>query len=443
MSGAATTFEAREELQPPKATVYTQVIESSQIPGEPPPSPQFWGGNATAASLNSPRIGGPGGEQGGNEVEADLCVQGSSWRGGQELDGVVDAPIGDLVGTVVSAQANYYAVRLDGGAMLPLCTRRDRLRKIGQQVMVGDRVRVEEPDWGQGRAAIGQVFERRSVLDRPPVANADQILLVFALHEPALDPNQLSRFLIKAESTGIAVCLCLSKCDLLSEQAQGEWSDRITTWGYNPVLISTQAGIGLSELTQRLSKNMTIVSGPSGVGKSSLINQLIPQSDLRVSAVSGKLGRGRHTTRHVALFDLPQGGLLADTPGFNQVDLDCTPEELGRYFPEVRRRLTDRQCQFANCRHREEPGCVVRGNWERYGLYRLCLDEALARETVARHTADPDATFKQKSGSQGETSFEPRLNTRKYRQESRRSQQQSMQSLKGKLADFVDEDAAD
>jgi ribosome biogenesis GTPase / thiamine phosphate phosphatase len=363
-------------------------------------------------------------------------------RGGQELIGVVE-PGQPLVGTVVSAQANYYAVRLDSQAYLPLCTRRDRLRKIGQQVMVGDRVRVEDPDWLQGRAAIGQVFERRSLLDRPPVANADQILLVFALHEPALDPNQLSRFLIKAESTGIGVCLCLSKCDLLSAAEQQMWSDRVTTWGYDPVLISTAQNIGLDNLTQRLSKNMTIVSGPSGVGKSSLINQLIPRSDLRVSAVSGKLGRGRHTTRHVELFDLPQGGLLADTPGFNQVDLDCTPEALGQYFPEVRRRLADRQCQFANCRHREEPGCVVRGSWERYGLYRLCLDEALARETVARHTADPDATFKQKSGVKGEVSYEPRLNAKKYRQESRRVQQQSMQSLKGKLEDFVDDEGGD
>jgi ribosome biogenesis GTPase / thiamine phosphate phosphatase len=361
-----------------------------------------------------------------------------------------------LVGTVMAVQANYYWVRLDEGnatekpadgegsseeaiqnakrktqnSRLLLCTRRTRLKKIGQRVMVGDRVQVEEPDWVDGRGAITQVWPRRSELDRPPVANADQILLVFAVAEPVIEPYQLSRFLIKAESTGLEVCLCLSKSDLIAEAEQQIWQERLTGWGYQPLLISSKAVIGLSELARRLSQKITIVSGPSGVGKSSLINQLIPSIDLRIGAVSGKLERGRHTTRHVELFELPTGGLLADTPGFNQPDLDCLPTELGHYFPEIAARLTDTPCQFNDCLHRDEPGCMVRGEWERYAHYREFLAAALAHQAELNQQTNPDAVLKAKTGSKGEPHYEPRLVAKKYRRESRRTQQQILQSWK-------------
>jgi ribosome biogenesis GTPase / thiamine phosphate phosphatase len=354
---------------------------------------------------------------------------------------------GPLVGTVVAVQANYYWVRLaasldnvevsaqnlNTSKALPkrlLCTRRTRLKKIGQRVMVGDRVQVEEPDWADGRGVIAQVWPRQSELDRPPVANADQILLVFAVAEPVIEPYQLSRFLIKAESTGLDVCLCLSKRDLIAEAEQQIWQNRLASWGYEPLLISIKTGSGLTELSQRLSGKTTIVSGPSGVGKSSLINQLIPTVDLRVGAVSGKLERGRHTTRHVELFELPAGGLLADTPGFNQPDLDCPPTELAQYFPEITARLSATRCQFNNCLHRDEPGCVVRGDWERYAHYGEFLAEAIARQAELNQHADPDAALKAKTGSKGETQYEPRLVAKKYRRESRRTQQQILQAWK-------------
>jgi ribosome biogenesis GTPase / thiamine phosphate phosphatase len=369
-----------------------------------------------------------------------------------------------LVGTVMAVQANYYWVRLaetargepgdvsaDGGAETQanckpsvsrslLCTRRARLKKIGQRVMVGDRVQVEEPDWEDRRGVIAQVLLRHSELDRPPVANADQILLVFALAEPEIEPYQLSRFLIKAESTGLEVCLCLSKSDLLTEAEQQVWQERLAGWGYPPLLISLPQATGLTALGQRLSQKITIVSGPSGVGKSSLINQLIPAVDLRVGAVSGKLEKGRHTTRHVELFELPEGGLLADTPGFNQPDLDCAPIELSHYFPEIMARRTEQQCQFNDCLHRDEPGCVVRGNWERYEHYREFLAEAMVRHGELQQQADPDAVLKAKTGSKGETHYEPRLVTKRYRRESRRNQQQSLQVLKNDLDSLLNEE---
>ncbi len=346
-----------------------------------------------------------------------------------------DTPSPLLSGTVLAIQANYYWVRLDepelAGISAPvstlLCTRRTRLKKIGQQVMVGDRVRLDEADWVGGRGAIAQVLPRHSELDRPPVANADQILLVFALAEPTPDPYQLSRFLIKAESTGLSVCLGLSKRDLVSPEEQADWQHRLQQWGYAPVLCSVQQDADLAALEARLSQQTTVVSGPSGVGKSSLINRLIPSVNLRVAEVSGKLGRGRHTTRHVELFKLPSGGLLADTPGFNQPTLDCLPEELATYFPEAQQRLAQAQCQFSDCLHREEPNCVVRGDWERYDHYLDFLQEAIARQEALERMGTADATLKVKNRRQGQQQYEPRLESKKYRRQSRRTQQQKLQ----------------
>ncbi|WAL59436.1 small ribosomal subunit biogenesis GTPase RsgA [Thermocoleostomius sinensis] len=368
-----------------------------------------------------------------------------------------------ILGTVLAVQANFYWVQLDqtqppdrpsstfltatSQSPIPtthlLCTRRTRLKKIGQQVMVGDRVEIEDPDWAGGRGAIAQVFPRKTQLDRPPIANVDQILLVFALAEPMLDPCQLSRFLVKAESTGLAICLCLSKRDLVPLEDAQQWCDRLRTWGYEPLLISLLDETGLETVPARLNQQTTVVSGPSGVGKSSLINRLIPKADLRVGAVSGKLGRGRHTTRHVELFQLPTGGLLADTPGFNQPDLDCAPAELAYYFPEARQRLATARCQFGDCLHRDEPNCAVRGDWERYDYYLMFLDEVLVRQEAIDQTRDAESTTKVKIRGDGQLQTEPKLATKKYRRPSRRKQKQQLQDLYSEINNEMDTDEED
>jgi ribosome biogenesis GTPase / thiamine phosphate phosphatase len=358
-----------------------------------------------------------------------------------------------LLGTVLAVQANFYQVQIDFGLENPnnnsgveldeqlqnpksktqtpklLCTRRTRLKKIGQRVMVGDRVVIEEPDWEGGRGAIAEVQPRKTQLDRPPVANADQILLVFALVDPPLDPYQLTRFLVKAESTGLGVTLCLNKSDLVPDEELDEWRSAFKEWGYEPVFISVYAHQGLEELSNQLEGNITILAGPSGVGKSSLINYLIPNVNQRVAEVSGKLSRGRHTTRHVELFDLPAGGLLADTPGFNQPDIDCIPQELVLYFPEARQRLATDNCQFSNCLHRDEPNCAVRGDWERYNYYLDLLEEAIAYQEWLNQQADPESTLKAKNKGKGQTHYEPKLESKKYRRRSRRTQHQELEEL--------------
>ncbi len=351
-----------------------------------------------------------------------------------------------ITGTVLAVQANYYRVILDQAFSLELldesgqkfsqlvhellCTRRARLKKIGQQICVGDRITIEESDWQGGRGAISEVEPRRNLLDRPTVANVDRILLVFALSEPSLDPHQLSRFLVKAESTGVDVLLCLNKRDLVSEQIWQSWCDRLKSWGYPPIAISTYTREGIDELAQHLQTGVTVVAGQSGVGKSSLINLLIPDLQVRVGEVSQRLGHGKHTTRHVELFALPAGGYLADTPGFMQPNLTVTPQELTDCFPEARQRLASGEsCHFNDCLHRrDEPNCVVRGDWERYEHYIAYLEEAIAYQQKLKNTANADASVKVKDTSDGKQQQEPRLLKKRYRRESRRSEHQNLET---------------
>ncbi len=330
-------------------------------------------------------------------------------------------------GLVVALQANYCWVELDpsgqSGRRRLLCTRRTRLAKSGQIICVGDRVGVNSIDWTAGRGVIAAVDPRSVLLVRPPVANVSLVVVVVALAEPALDPLQLSRFLLTAEATGQAVLLVLSKADLLPEHAVAAWLSRVAAWGYRAVAVSCRSGSGLDRLRERLSQpGLAVVCGPSGVGKSSLLNGLKPELDLRVAAVSGRLQRGRHTTRHVELFALAAGALVADSPGFNRPELPGDPASLGLLFPEVRRDLQLAECRFSNCLHLGEPGCAVGSDWERYGWYAEWvrgLRERSARPEVhaqGQRAAEPGLRWR------GDR-LEPRLD-QQWRQQSRRSQRQ-------------------
>lgn len=310
-------------------------------------------------------------------------------------------------GRVVSLQANYCWVELDapgpGGCRRLLCTRRSRLEHEGLQVWVGDRVRLEGIDWVAGRAAVAQVEPRQNLLQRPAVANVDRVIVVTALAEPDLDPLQLTRFLVSAEGSGALVDLVLGKADLVAEPALREVCRDFEAWGYPVFPLSTRTGLGLDTLRRHLrtAAGITVLCGPSGAGKSSLLNALVPDLDLRVAAVSGRLQRGRHTTRHVELFPLPSEvaaadsfalipdapALVADTPGFNRPELPADPVQLVQAFPEIRQRLALGPCRFRNCRHMEDPGCAMGTDWPRFSLYRQCLEEVEAIAAVPSRLA--------------------------------------------------------
>jgi len=225
------------------------------------------------------------------------------------------------------------------------------------------------------------------------------------------------------------VLLCLTKRDLVTTDFCQQWCDRLGSWGYQPLVISTQTQEGIEGVATALSTGVTVITGQSGVGKTSLINLLIPDLDLRVGAVSLRLGYGKHTTRHVELFPIGNHGLLADTPGFTQPALTCAPTDLIDYFPELRLQLQDLStdiCQFYDCLHVDEPNCMVRGDWERYTHYCLFLKEVIAYNHKNQAIATADHKLKSKSGVGGEVQAEPRLVTKTHRRRSRRSNHQQL-----------------
>lgn len=327
-------------------------------------------------------------------------------------------------GLVVALQANYCWVELDRpgplGQQRLLCTRRTRLAKSGQSTVVGDRVWLEGIDWASGRGAVAVVEPRQGLLERPAVANVSLVVVVVALAEPALDPIQLTRFLVTAEATGQPVLLVFSKADLLPPAAVQAWCMRVAGWGYRALAVSTRARQGLDPLRQRLSQpGLAVICGPSGVGKSSLLNGLRPELGLRVAAVSGRLQRGRHTTRHVELFPLAPGALVADTPGFNRPELPREPAQLPLLFPEVRQRLAAAgSCHFSDCLHQGEPGCVVGSDWERHPWYSDCLASIQAGADRLERQRPNGPSLRQRGNR-----LEPRLESQ-WRQPSRRRQRQ-------------------
>lgn len=366
------------------------------------------------------------------------------------------------MGVVRAVQANYYRVQLphpqDPSRVIELlCTRRARLKKLGQQVVVGDRVGLK-PDTPitdtaiPERGVIETVQERHKFLPRPPIANIDQALVVFALAEPPLDPWQLSRFLVQAEASQLTVRICLNKCDLVSQAEQDHIQAQLRLWGYEPLIISVKERIRLDSIKEICRHKLSVVTGLSGVGKSSLLNWLIPELHLSTQAVSGRLRHGQHTTRHVELFPLDDGdqglhstGWIADSPGFNQADLsNCASDTLIQCFPEVKRWVGS--CQFRDCLHQQEPGCQIREcDWERHEHYLKFLEEVLHREAGDRASSQPDDTLKYQSTAKQQaqpTTAVPRLDSR-FRQTSRRQRRQRSHQLTGEASTIVQSEDMD
>ena len=253
------------------------------------------------------------------------------------------------------------------------------------------------------------------------MANVRRVVVVVAQAEPAIDPLQLTRFLLTAECTGCAVQLVFSKADLVAAREVRGWCERVAGWGYSALAVSNQLGSDeLLALRQTLSlPGIAVVCGPSGVGKSSLLNALAPDLGLRVGSVSGRLRRGRHTTRHVELFSLgprlagAEPSLVADSPGFNRPELPQDPALLAGLFPELRSRLEQGGCRYSNCRHLGEDGCAVGVDWDRHGLYRQCLAEIEALWQV-RSSRGKEAGLRQR-GDRLEPLLDPSLRRRSRR----------------------------
>ena len=263
-------------------------------------------------------------------------------------------------GIIIKALSGFYYVQSDVG--LIACKARGRFRLDGTSPLVGDRVLCSRDSEGSGR--IDRVLERRNWFVRPAVANVDALVFVAANVNPVTDPFLIDRVSVIAEESDCGLIVCVNKTDLDSGRQLREIFGRA---GFPLVATSARTGEGIDDLLSLLRGKVCAFTGNSGVGKSSLLNRLIPGAALPTAEVSEKLGRGKHTTRHVELFRVEEGTYIADTPGFASFELEMMrpiPKERLQYdFPEFAPCLG--QCRFPDCSHRREPGCAVREAVER------------------------------------------------------------------------------
>ena len=279
-------------------------------------------------------------------------------------------------GRVLKFYNSFFYVQTD--TELLTCRLRGKLKRDRRGVSAvcpGDLVELTK--LADGTGVLERPLARRNLLRRPAVANIDQVILTFAAAEPDLHPLLLNRFLVLAEWSGIpSVVICVNKMDLAAEQ------DVLSCYGkYYPVLrVSAKRGEGIELLRERLVGKVTVFAGPSGVGKSSVLNALHAGLSLATGAVSEKIRRGRHTTRVAELLPFA-GGFLVDTPGFSSMELaDIDPAELSACFPDFQPYLG--HCRFSPCTHSHEPDCAVKAALEageilreRYDAYCAILDE--------------------------------------------------------------------
>ena len=287
-----------------------------------------------------------------------------------------------VVGRVVAARGGFYRVQAEGVGAVD-CRLRGKLKRKGAfsdiegGACVGDIVHVSlfAENGGQIVGMVEEVHKRANLLLRPRIANIELCVAVLATQEPVYDLLLLDKILLIAAYNGIEAAICFNKADL-AEEGLAALLEVYRLAGFKVVLVSALTGQGLADLRLLLDNKIAVLAGPSGVGKSSLLNVLLPDYQGSVGDISTRLQRGRHTTRHVSLLSLPNGGLVADTPGFSLLDLpgELKAKNLSIMYPEYKNIALN--CRFLSCLHRYEPDCAVkeklaagktdRGRYERY-----------------------------------------------------------------------------
>lgn len=287
-------------------------------------------------------------------------------------------------GQIRKALSGYYYV-YDNSELIQ-CRGRGVFRNRGESPLVGDFVDYDKEDQSEGY--VMKIHPRKNELVRPPIANIDQAFLVFSVKEPAFNTSLLDRFLVVLESFNVEPILILTKMDLLNEAELEALQSYIRDYeeiGYT--IIQTYAGDPslMERVEPYLKEKITVLAGQSGVGKSTMLNTLLPDLNLKTNEISQSLGRGKHTTRHVELIEVA-GGLLADTPGFSSFDFEMIEkEQLTNCFPELER--ISENCKFRGCLHIKEPKCAVKEAVDngvirnyRYEHYKQILQEIQDRK---------------------------------------------------------------
>lgn len=270
-----------------------------------------------------------------------------------------------IEGVIVKALSGFYYV--DTGAEIICCRARGRFRKEKIVPLVGDYVTVREA--GPGEGVLHEIRPRNNVFIRPPVANIDLMVMLASAVIPVTDPYLIDRVAVIALKSGVKPILCINKTDM----DPGDKLFSIYEHSGIPVIhTSAVTGEGIDELREVTAGKICAFTGNSGVGKSSVLNALYPEFSAAVGEVSEKLGRGRHTTRHVEMFRLPNGAVIVDTPGFSSFDTDrmelIEEQDLQYCFPEFAPYLG--KCRFLDCAHLKEDGCAVLGAVESGAIHK-------------------------------------------------------------------------
>ena len=276
-----------------------------------------------------------------------------------------------VTGRIIRSISGFYDVQVPGKVIS--CRARGILRKEGNSPLTGDMVEITVE---RGKGMVEKILPRRNSFVRPAVANVDALVVFAANVNPITEPFLIDRVAAIAGDQEVQVVLCVNKCDL--DPAH----DLVRIYehaGFPVICTSAETGEGVEQLRKLLTGKLTAFTGNSGVGKSSILNRLCPELELPTGEVSEKLGRGRHTTRHVELYALGENTYVADTPGFSSFDTDqmdvILKENLQYAFPDFGRYLSD--CQFRDCSHRKEPGCAVRAALEKGNIEKSRYDSYL------------------------------------------------------------------
>jgi len=260
-----------------------------------------------------------------------------------------------------------------------LCRVRKSINFKDQLIYVGDEVVIENIDSKSKRALITSLKKRKNLLIRPSVANISNIYITFSVEEPELNLSQLNRFLISAESIGVEVTLVLTKCDLISDKKKTFLIDKFGKWGYQAITLNLQKSDHFKNLLAELKqKKCSIFMGPSGVGKTTLLNMIIPGLKNSTAPVSSKIKRGKNTTRNVELFSISKKSYVVDTPGFNMQPIEVDIRLLPNLYSEIYKQVIDEKikCKFRNCLHLNDEGCNLNKSFERYSFYKEMIESS-------------------------------------------------------------------
>jgi ribosome biogenesis GTPase len=284
-----------------------------------------------------------------------------------------------MEGTIIKGIGGFYYIKVDDNVYE--CKARGKFRHNELTPMVGDKVDIIVEN---NKGVIESIHDRVSELIRPTVANVTQAFVIFTLTNPELNLDLINRFLILCQYNNLKIVICINKIDLIELEKYETILEMLKGTGYEIIFLKAKEGYGIDLLKDSLKNNITVFCGPSGVGKSTLLNKLMGTEVMKTGDISKKQGRGKHTTRHSELVDY-EDGFIVDTPGFSSLEIDfISKEDLQYCFPEFEDYLNG--CKFTGCLHYKEPNCLVKNaveenmiNKERYGFYIKMLEEIINR----------------------------------------------------------------